>query len=1166
MENRTVLFRGKTWGHLVDFLRTSPEHIKLLSAFCQIFFINSSQGEELILTVPEGYSTPLVSETGCWDKKNKAFELKGTPYSLSKPSSPEVLFFSLPLQDWTEANTPQEVLVVLSSKISFHEVVSGLLSFGRDNFLCGIGKNKGKTSYLIQVSKPSYFLLTRWLEMENLRIFYQGQPGLFLLWGYIHPFGRAFSGASKEWVFLDPLGNWKISLPSLTSLWEFLHLSIPSDQIHQWKSSHTVPRLEVSLSLKKSSTPGSPDLWIFSEDRIQDLVESLENLSEERLNQFLLGKFTDGQQVYYVLRKLLGGGLPDHFLPDVERYYMAPYLSGFFLPIDRVLHPPIRSVNQFRKSLGIPREMVILRGRDEKIEILKVDLSGFSPGREVIQYWMEAEQKYLESLLPQIVFDLERGSWKKRIPSSPRKEDLSGESSEVVLKPSPAKGEAQDSQNFSLPREKETNPAVKALRGEASSRDWRDLALVKEKKKLTEQAFQCWIEALWQAEAPEAFRELVLEMEKGGHPLPSFLFRLRPEEILKHVSNYYQELRELGEEIPKKLKWLFWEKITEITGDEVERFYQGESLLSEINTSGIPRDELPQFFLQILEEDFQRKNLRWGRDFLSHFLRDLEKEDFHPQWNLRILTALSRAYGAIENSGKAFQIIEEVLFKINDGLDEKERASILVSCGISLMENGFPRGEKILEEVFALLEEGELPSSARGEILGDLFRKISSLSKREQVISWGRRALKSLLALEPLERFSLFSEVRESLMTLPLRDELKEFTLNHLGASPPLPFLYPLLKSWMDLEDEKYLPPSVLHLLGPLSFPPQGNYSLLYPNRDLYMLVGTSSLIENPPPSPESFFAPSGGEDYQKSLTRTILLRYFIEKKDRGQMIPLLERALELSTQIREENIRLDALKELIGLIPLTGRPREGEELLGYCLEKQRDFQKPLHQATLINYCMKAAGKLGQDRETINLWKKVLDILSEFRLLENSPLFFEVFSVGLEGLLQISSPLDARHLLFEVYEILQESIKNFTQEVYLESNMYLAVIGFARAALYFNLASQAWEALKMVLPRLPQILLYHGGSLQIYRDLAEMILSLDDERRYEYLYKLFSQFYPYFNGRGVLSEEMIKILETSMENLFSLKSGHHQYLQNYKTRWEEEIRRRIVSNMFSIAR
>jgi tetratricopeptide (TPR) repeat protein len=312
---------------------------------------------------------------------------------------------------WRHEPLLHSVAVMLPDQASYRSAMVALLTLGQERL--SVTRLEGG-GILLVVEDPSYFLVQRWHEEEGRVLFWRGEVAdVFFPWGREHPLQHRVRGLElgEGLFFLLPEGGWRrLPKAGLRDVYEGLEFALQGRVEIPLPTREGVPRVPVVLHWGFRPTPGDASLWLLPEDGVGIVQGLLDSLSEVDLQDLQLAVVREGENDFFFLRRLRrrrGKKSAALELPGDAYATYAGY-GNLFLPVDRRLEPPIRK-ERFRDLLGLrPGELVVLRpGKDEELEVLRLDEVAFRELESLVDYRIEGATRRLEEIVRASVFEFE---------------------------------------------------------------------------------------------------------------------------------------------------------------------------------------------------------------------------------------------------------------------------------------------------------------------------------------------------------------------------------------------------------------------------------------------------------------------------------------------------------------------------------------------------------------------------------------------------------------------------------------------------------------------------------------------------------------------------------------------------------------------------------------
>lgn len=306
---------------------------------------------------------------------------------------------------------------------AYRRAVEGLLVLGHERVR--VAALADGTSFVL-VEDPSWYLVQRWYEEAPGALYWRkDRAGLYLPWGLDHPLGTRVAAAdAAEFLYLlGAGGEWRrVPQAGLKDVYASLELELAGRVERVVETVGSLPRVPVRLRWGFRPEPVEPRLWILPAPGHEAIERLLAELPERDLAGLQVAMVEGGAAPLFLVRRLgRGPGSTEAVPVEIPGRGFAAYAGygSLFLPVDRLLEPPIRK-DRYRALLGLkPGETVLLVPvAEDGIEVLRFPERAFRPLPEVVEYRIAAAARELAELRDASVFAFEA------LELAPRREPL----------------------------------------------------------------------------------------------------------------------------------------------------------------------------------------------------------------------------------------------------------------------------------------------------------------------------------------------------------------------------------------------------------------------------------------------------------------------------------------------------------------------------------------------------------------------------------------------------------------------------------------------------------------------------------------------------------------------------------------------------------------------
>ncbi|HZU97698.1 MAG TPA: hypothetical protein VFF73_13440, partial [Planctomycetota bacterium] len=591
---------------------------------------------------------------------------------------------AVPLEPWAREPEDPEVIFLAPPGDAFSGLVTEHLELGKDGLRFAATEDKELgPRLLVDVARPSWFLLERWTTQQNghgeVAAFRKlPRRRIYVAWGKRHPL-EAFlvEPEASQVLLIDGEGGYRtLKVAAWKDVGEVLALESARIESQPLETARSPDRIPVKLRLEGRPKPRDPELWLLPAEERSRLERLLAQTPEEELKNLLVTLVERGSQKFFVVREVLAGRRA-RLLPIGGRAYACvPGLPGLFVPCDRTIAPPLRNDRYARAFAVRPGEITLLDEKEDGVITSKVEEASFRPIDTVIDFVVEGDAARLQALVAQTPFELGRFAEEDLVPpeapAEPRRRATGKEPRDPLAAThdetpgaQPKEGVLSTIRGLFQPKDREARPPVARTADEEENvtraataslerelaRDptdvtrWFSLAKLRFEAQDEEDGVSCYENALWltRSEEEEAGLKSQLSERLGAETRAdatdaSALYRAvfaysqtvrgtqDPDVYRALTSRIHEQLRAQEARLRKKGRWLLWREVLRLTQDRVEEERQREDVLSDLVLRGVEDREVPTFVRRRLLERYSTASESGTARTTEaiHFLRDAE--------------------------------------------------------------------------------------------------------------------------------------------------------------------------------------------------------------------------------------------------------------------------------------------------------------------------------------------------------------------------------------------------------------------------------------------------------------------------------------------------------------------------------------------------------------
>ncbi|RME04204.1 MAG: hypothetical protein D6805_03880 [Planctomycetota bacterium] len=1084
-----------------------------------------------------------------------------------------------PLEKRNSLFLPNLLVLLTSEQDTFTKAVSQSLYFGKNDLYAATIYLNQQRFYLLKILTPIFYLVQQWQVTSTIYLYYSPKENIYVRWNYRHPLEDYLPPSSEQWIFIEPPRRWfYLRPPQLQSIYDFSEFSLSVDQKLEGKSILNSNELKISLQVQEEKIHQPPELWLIPSNKVQELIEGLFPLTLDQKKQLLLGKFSleDGES-FYLVWDFLAKNLPSYFAVGQEVFYrLTPQI---FLPQGYRLFPPLEN-KAYHKAFSVsPAQMTLLRKKHDQWQILRFSQKDFQPIESAIEYWLEANEHSLISLLPRVAFQVEK--YKQNTSPAPTfhppsEEDVRSNGADLHPEKSIFSGKGGNKKKTTalLPFLKPEDYCLRQIiLGRSPSKYWQELLQYKIQTKALSEALYCFFQSLWHTKSKDEYKTLLSKSNQLPFSSLQCIYAVEDiEKLLKKspqkISQVYQEWSKNQNHVPKKIYWLIWKKICIQTEDKLELIQQGERILNQLNTSGLEEVDIPCW----LVKDFFRSSplKKEEKQVLSSLLENFQiylKSQHLGSKALLLWPLLAQAYFKIGQLETSLKILEQNIPRLQE---EKfspldillclchSGALMLSADSKDLIQQGRRYLQKILENFENFEKEGRFQNpTLRSQFLEKLAQILSSLPLQRIDLQILKQIFKYIQSL-PFPHsiytlrhclFSFFSPLKEEVIAF-LEKEI------HPQASPSVLWKVIEIRRYF-YPNETYLPLHWFSLFPSLESLRKTSY--FWPESEaiqLYFYLGRCYLHHynlTTLPHRQS----EANSNYFDILQ--LLIEYQFLKEKTGSSSPerlfqIVQKAFSISSPEVKNPVFLLIL-HYIGEFGEEDESAFSREILKKIFQAFSGFSKIEHQLVLLTYCAKTASKLYE-------YDLVLKIFQSAEQMTSYPEhLFSILEVFLSALRQLSEKTNWQALnkiLWKAKQTLEKLHASFKEDQDRIIDVYIASLEYCALALKFSFSEWAEDFLKIIVPSLEQLSSSDPKILEVYEAYIQVLSYLDPLQKKEMASILFQTLCKILPLRNILSQNIFKLLEKFFSAICSYQARLKKEFQRFVLREEEELRSDIL--------
>lgn len=329
-----------------------------------------------------------------------------------------------PAKEW---RPPSTLYLWVKEEALYRQVIHHNLLLGNDRIRVARILGKGREEYLLEVQRPSPFLLGKWQETPGLELYHLPVPmgRLLVPWGYEFPLASRWGEEEERgvWWVVNAQGEWfSLQGESLRHLYELLQVDREAFEWEERLLFPDVPPFVIRPQLVPSEHTPSASLWLLPLERREVLEALLGEAPEALLAQWMAAIVEEASgQGWYLLWDRRGEGWAGLGELPGRGYYPCLEKLLLFLPEGMRLSPTV-SPRVLVERLGLNERTLVLldKGGEGRLRAWSIPRSALRPAREILDYLLVEHVEELRALKERIEFAYEDTSLSRERASAER--------------------------------------------------------------------------------------------------------------------------------------------------------------------------------------------------------------------------------------------------------------------------------------------------------------------------------------------------------------------------------------------------------------------------------------------------------------------------------------------------------------------------------------------------------------------------------------------------------------------------------------------------------------------------------------------------------------------------------------------------------------------------
>ena len=877
-------------------------------------------------------------------------------------------------------------------------------------------------------------------EMDAAPIYLAVSNRFYVRWGWNHPLAGRLTVKDDELVLADPDGQLRRAPDAdWHDVYDALNIHADGLASVKWGAADPAPRFTVKLKLVETPEPVEPELWLLWREDLPAVERLLGLMPEADLKHLAIAFFSHAlkasapapgtvEEPVAAMREVITGRGRGWVNFGRAGYRALPGLANLFLPIDKALDPQVRR-DRIAESFELKggEFVVVQSGAAGGMRAVRVPESSFRPLSTYIDYVVSGDSARLAALVHATVFDAgpladladaSPDPREKRDPTGPRpaavQKAQDGGKPQPVAVPQPV---LPDEPEFPpepvaetpVSNEQQVEARI-ALEPPGAPIDWVELGELRRARGDVDGAVECWENARWVDRTRDveirrravAALEATLQITKATPPAqrPAValgkadgagdvrILRLRtlyleegaiPEaDQSEYLAALYAEARaaQAADRLRKKTRWLVWGAILARNNDDIEAERQRESILADLNQSGLaPMDRADFVRARLAERAVDGGDSGELRRTMEGLTTRLGKiEDVRIKWSGVAL--LARRWAELDDVARARKLANESIAAMADGATAAS-ARVHANAAVALLRTRDPLGEAPFRKALEIIKR-LANAEDRGRTLFAALESLSTVNDVRAVAPLVDAALAILEGEDPRRAALSVARCAPALKKLEATTRARALALR-LAQNPQVQqdahYFAGAVGGLAQLQGNRPLPPNVL---GPILDAVRKHQRDLE-EVNVRLFEGAVALAgeEFAREISESMKRTSAGEmRFAQLVTWAAALQGLAAARASDAGLQDLDRALKVAWGLPNDDERRRSVRRLTSVIPLFGRVKNGNAIVEDVVRRAGAAGiGPYFRSEVLSVCVDVSSKLGDRQGAFGVMNEVIKLV-----------------------------------------------------------------------------------------------------------------------------------------------------------------------------------------------
>ena len=245
-------------------------------------------------------------------------------------------------------------------------------------------------------------------DADGPRAFLERAPRVWVELGWTHPLVDHLKPADGQLLFLQPPNRWTtIDDAPFHDIYEVLEFPLPNVPSHYAEGQLTA-KVKVTPSLKKGGSPDVAEMWVVTDNPLEEVNTFVQNADENMLHRLLFAVGEKDGQHCIILRKRPSKLPPLDPQIKGQGYRAFSKLPNLFLPVGTYLHPKMRRDvvrNLFAEDVSVITWLS--PGPNGSFTPQRIFEDAFHPLIEWIEYVLDHDRLPLQAWVQAAQFEFE---------------------------------------------------------------------------------------------------------------------------------------------------------------------------------------------------------------------------------------------------------------------------------------------------------------------------------------------------------------------------------------------------------------------------------------------------------------------------------------------------------------------------------------------------------------------------------------------------------------------------------------------------------------------------------------------------------------------------------------------------------------------------------------